>query len=95
LRQFNFQIGDSEGFVNQPLSIKGIVLSMLLIEKDDHIKMSIRSQGNFDVNELARKHFFGGGHVNASGGKMLCKFEDCGSEIEKILENYEKELSDI
>ena len=95
LRQFDFQIGDSEGFVNQPLSIKGIVLSMLLIEKDDHVKMSIRSKGSFDVNELARKHFNGGGHVNASGGKMLCKFEDCGSELEKILENYEEELSDI
>ncbi|MDR1983302.1 MAG: bifunctional oligoribonuclease/PAP phosphatase NrnA [Prevotellaceae bacterium] len=92
LKNFNFRIGDTEGFVNYPLSIKGIILSLLLVEKDDHIKMSIRSQGNFDVNELARKHFHGGGHLNAAGGKMPCKYEDCAEELEKIIKNYEEKL---
>jgi phosphoesterase RecJ-like protein len=92
LKKFNFQIGDTEGFVNCPLSIKGIVLSLLLVEKDDHIKMSLRSQGNFDVNEMARKHFYGGGHFNASGGKMLCKYEYCETELEKIIKDYEEKL---
>ncbi|MDR2064608.1 MAG: bifunctional oligoribonuclease/PAP phosphatase NrnA [Prevotellaceae bacterium] len=92
LKKFDFQIGDTEGFVNYPLSIKGIVLSLLLVEKDDHIKMSLRSQGNFDVNEMARKHFHGGGHFNASGGKMLCKYEYCEPELEKIIKDYEKKL---
>ncbi|MDR0754386.1 MAG: DHH family phosphoesterase [Prevotellaceae bacterium] len=92
LKKFNFQAGDTEGFVNYPLSIKGIVLSLLLVEKDDHIKMSIRSQGNFDVNEMAHKHFHGGGHFNAAGGKMLCKYEYCETELEQIIKNYEKEL---
>ncbi|MDR2652505.1 MAG: DHH family phosphoesterase [Prevotellaceae bacterium] len=92
LNNFNFRIGDTEGFVNYPLSIKGIILSLLLIEKDDHIKLSIRSQGNFDVNEMARKHFHGGGHLNASGGKMLCKYEHCNTELEKIIKDYEEKL---
>ncbi|MDR3286142.1 MAG: bifunctional oligoribonuclease/PAP phosphatase NrnA [Prevotellaceae bacterium] len=92
LKQFDFKIGDSEGFVNYPLSIKGVVLSLLLVEKEDHLKMSLRSQGNFDVNKLARKYFNGGGHKNAAGGKMFCKPEECGNEIEKILEKYEKSL---
>jgi phosphoesterase RecJ-like protein len=95
LKQFHFKIGDTEGFVNYPLSIKGIVLSLLLIEKDEHIKMSLRSQGDFDVNEMARTHFYGGGHLNASGGKMLCKYEDCAVEIEKIIKTYEKKLCKI
>ncbi|MDR2127182.1 MAG: DHH family phosphoesterase [Prevotellaceae bacterium] len=92
LKRFNFQIGDTEGFVNYPLSIKGIVLSLLLVEKDDHIKMSIRSQGNFDVNEMARRHFYGGGHFNAAGGKMLCKYKDCEDELKKIIKDYEEKL---
>ncbi|MDR1198381.1 MAG: DHH family phosphoesterase [Prevotellaceae bacterium] len=94
LNKFDFQIGDTEGFVNYPLSIKGIVLSLLLVEKDDHIKLSIRSQGNFNVNEMARKHFHGGGHLNAAGGKMLCKYENCKTELEKIIKDYEKKLHD-
>jgi phosphoesterase RecJ-like protein len=92
LKQFNFQIGDTESFVNYPMTIKGIVLSILLIERDDFLKMSIRSQGNFDVNEFARKHFNGGGHFNAAGGKMLSKYEDCHIELEKIIKSYEKDL---
>ena len=95
LHQFNFQIGDTESFVNYPLSIKGIVLSVLLIEKDGFMKMSLRSQGNFDVNEFARKYFHGGGHFNAAGGKMFCKYDDCPTELEKIIKLYEKDLCNI
>jgi len=92
LKQFNFQIGDAEGFVNHPLSIKGIVLSVFGIEKDAFIKLSFRSQGNFDVNEFARKHFHGAGHFNAAGGKMLCKYDDCAEELEKTIKLYENDL---
>ena len=95
LKQFNYQMGDTENFVNYPLSIKGIVLSVFLIEKDNFIKMSLRSQGNFDVNELARKHFHGGGHLNAAGGKMYCKYENCAEEFEKIIKSYEKDLYNV
>lgn len=61
--------GDTEGFVNMPLSINGIIFSALFIEKDGFIKLSFRSKGNFPVNEFASEYFSGGGHLNASGGE--------------------------
>lgn len=66
----HFKKGDSEGFVNYGLSIKGIKLSVILIENKDEkiIKMSFRSKGNFPTNLFAEKFFNGGGHTNASGG---------------------------
>jgi len=71
LNTFNFQKGDTEGVVNYPLTIKGIVFSVIFIENyhEQIIKMSFRSQGNFDVNSFAQKYFNGGGHINAAGGR--------------------------
>ena len=65
-----FKKGDSEGFVNYGLSVKGIKLSIILIENKDEkiIKMSFRSKGNFPANLFAEKFFNGGGHTNAAGG---------------------------
>jgi bifunctional oligoribonuclease and PAP phosphatase NrnA len=68
LEQFNVQSGDTEGFVNFGLSIKGIKLSALIIDRTKLIKMSFRSKGDFPCNELAGEYFHGGGHLNASGG---------------------------
>ena len=64
----NFKKGDTEGFVNFPLSIKNIVFSTFFIEYEDGIKISFRSQGDFDVNLFAKSYFNGGGHKNAAGG---------------------------
>ena len=64
----NYKKGDTEGFVNIPLSIKNIHVSVLFIEFKDGIKISFRSQGSFDVNVFAKKYFNGGGHKNAAGG---------------------------
>lgn len=71
LNEFDFQKGDTEGIVNYPLTIKGIDFSVIFIENTTEgiIKMSLRSQGNFDVNLFARNYFNGGGHKNASGGR--------------------------
>jgi len=71
LNKFNFQKGDTEGIVNYPLTIKGIVFSVIFIENyhEQIIKMSFRSQGDFDVNTFAQKYFNGGGHKNAAGGR--------------------------
>lgn len=68
LKKYNYRKGDTEGFVNLPLSISGIDISALFIEKDGYIKLSFRSKGSFSVNEFAEKYFGGGGHRNASGG---------------------------
>ncbi len=71
LQQFNYQEGDTEGVVNYALSIKNIDLAALFTEKEDHVKASFRSIGDVDVNQLARKHYAGGGHKNAAGGKSF------------------------
>ncbi|WP_309613330.1 bifunctional oligoribonuclease/PAP phosphatase NrnA [Flavobacterium sp.] len=90
LDEFHYQKGDTEGVVNYGLSIKGIHFSAIFIEHKDEniIKISFRSQGNFDVNQFAREHFNGGGHINAAGGKSnesmkatTNKFEDLISKI--------------
>jgi len=69
LKEYNHVKGDTEGFVNMPLSIKGINFSALFIEKDNFIKLSFRSKGQFPSNEFASLYFSGGGHLNASGGE--------------------------
>jgi phosphoesterase RecJ-like protein len=76
LREYNHVKGDTEGFVNIPLSIKGISLSVLFIEKDGFIKLSFRSKGSFPTNEFASQYFSGGGHLNASGGEYKDSLEN-------------------
>jgi len=78
---FNFKQGDSEGFVNYPLYIEGVNLSAMFIQTNECIKISLRSKGDIDVNNLARKYFNGGGHKNASGGK-------CFEGMEKAIETF-------
>ncbi len=90
LNTFNFVKGDTEGIVNYGLSIKDIVFSAIFIEnrEENIIKISFRSQGDFDVNQFARDHFNGGGHRNAAGGKSelsmgetVTKFEDLVTKL--------------
>jgi phosphoesterase RecJ-like protein len=69
LDRFSYRKGDTEGLVNYPFSIKGIVFSVLFTEMDGKIKISFRSKGKFDVNAFARRYLNGGGHINAAGGK--------------------------
>jgi bifunctional oligoribonuclease and PAP phosphatase NrnA len=93
LLRYHFQTGDSEGFVNYPLSIRDIRLSALFMEKDDHIKISFRSKGDFSVNDFSRKYFNGGGHVNASGGESFSSLEETVSRFKAILPAYHDQLS--
>ena len=93
LQRFNFQRGDTEGLVNFPLSIKSVVMSILITEKDKKIKMSFRSKGDFKVNEIAAKYFNGGGHLNAAGGLSDYNLEQTVKKLEEIMPNYEKDLN--
>lgn len=68
LIKFNIRTGDTEGLVNYPLSIQGIKLAAIIIDRGEERKSSFRSKGGFDVNSFARKYFNGGGHFNAAGG---------------------------
>ncbi|MET0300658.1 MAG: DHH family phosphoesterase, partial [Flavitalea sp.] len=69
LLRYEIKTGDTEGLVNYPLSIMGIKMAALVIDRDEERKWSFRSKGEFDVNTFARKYFEGGGHYNASGGR--------------------------
>lgn len=93
-RKYHFQAGDSEGFVNLPLSIKGIRFTAFFIQKKDHIKMSFRSKGEFDVNAYAEKHFQGGGHRNASGGESRESMEKTIARFKLTLIDHMESLAD-
>lgn len=69
LLKYEIKTGDTEGLVNYPLSIQGIRMAALVIDRDEERKWSFRSKGDFDVNTFARKYFEGGGHYNAAGGR--------------------------
>ncbi len=75
LVRFQIKTGDTEGLVNYPLSIQGIKLAALIIDRDEEIKCSFRSKGGFDVNTFARRYFEGGGHFNAAGGRSSDSLE--------------------
>ena len=89
----NYQKGDTEGFVNIPLGLNKIIFSAFFIEFKDGIKMSFRSQGSFDVNKFAKKHFNGGGHKNAAGGIVFNKdMEDIIDFFSTIIKQYTSDL---
>ena len=88
LKEFGFQKGDTEGFVNYGLSIMGTQVSAFFMEDlyEDFIKISFRSKEDVDVNQFSRKYFNGGGHINAAGGKYFKSIEDT---IEDFMEKIE------
>lgn len=90
-----FKKGDTEGFVNYALSLKGIKFAVIFIEHQAEkiIKISFRSIGDFDVNSFARTHYNGGGHNNAAGGKSDLDLESTLAQFENILNNYKDQLS--
>jgi bifunctional oligoribonuclease and PAP phosphatase NrnA len=81
LLRYQVKTGDTEGLVNFPLSIQGIKLAGLVIDRDEERKWSFRSKGGFDTNTFARKYFNGGGHFNASGGRS---FDTLETTVEKF-----------
>ncbi len=93
LNKYNSKTGDTEGLVNYALSIEGITLAALFKETEDGVKVSLRSIGEFPANELASKHFNGGGHRNASGGKLSSKsLSEVINLFEGILGDYQGAL---
>ncbi len=93
LKRFKNKMGDTEGFVNLPLAIKGIVFSVLFVEHDSFVKVSLRSRGTFPVNEVSQKHFNGGGHTNAAGGKAFMSLSQAENYFEDMLKSYSSQLN--
>lgn len=92
LKNYGAQTGDTEGLVNYGLSIKGVTMSVLMYDRKEEIKLSFRSLGDFSVNELARKHFEGGGHRNASGGSSKLSLDDTLKKLLAVLPEYQSRL---
>ena len=91
----NFRKGDTEGFVNYGLSIKGVIFAAIFIEhkQEGIIKISLRSEGDFSVNEFSRENFEGGGHTNAAGGKSDLSLNDTVEKFISILPRYKHTLN--
>ncbi|WP_164111336.1 MULTISPECIES: DHH family phosphoesterase [Sphingobacterium] len=93
LAQFDITTGDTEGLVNYALSIKGIRLAALIIDRTELIKLSLRSIGEIPCNEICRKYFNGGGHLNASGGSSSESLADVVNKFTSILPEYKDILT--
>ena len=91
----NFRKGDTEGFVNYGLSIKGVIFAAIFIEhkQEGIIKISLRSEGDFSVNEFSRENFEGGGHTNAAGGKSDLSLNETVEKFISILSRYKNTLN--
>lgn len=95
MSRFHFIKGDLEGLVNVPLRIKGVRLSIALREDTDHsdlVLVSLRSVGDFPCNRMAAEFFNGGGHLNASGGKLHCSLPEAEKVARQAIAAYEQML---
>ncbi len=93
LKQFNIVTGDTEGIVNYALSIHGIKLAVLIIDRGELRKLSFRSKAEFPANEIAKKYFEGGGHRNAAGGASKDNLNDTLQKLLKVLPEYKYQLT--
>ena len=90
MARFNYIRGDAEGFVNLPLQVRGTRLSISLREdtETDIIRVSLRSVDDFPCNRMAAEFFNGGGHLNASGGRLPWPLEEAVRTVEQAVEAY-------
>lgn len=93
LIKYDIKTGDTEGLVNFPLSIEGIKLAAIVIDRGEERKWSFRSKGSFDVNQFARKYFNGGGHQNAAGGGSKEDLATTVLHFKKAMEENKDQLS--
>lgn len=90
---FDIQRGDTEGIVNQLLKIKTVKMAAFITEQPTIVKISLRSKGDFSVQQIAQKHFKGGGHKNAAGGASFQGLKATVRRFKELLPNYKAELT--
>lgn len=94
-RRFKVKNGDTEGIVNMPLTMLGTTLSVFINEDTEHpgtMKLSLRSIGDFPCDQMASRFFGGGGHKNASGGKLQCSMQEAIEKVREAIEYYAEML---
>lgn len=85
---FDIVRGDTEGIVNYLLMIKKVKMAALILEQPTIIKISLRSKDDVSVQEIARNHFNGGGHKNASGGGVYASLNDVMNRLRTVIPQY-------
>lgn len=90
---FEIQRGDTEGIVNYLLKIKNVKMAAFITEQPTIVKISLRSKGDFSVQEIAKKHFKGGGHKNAAGGASFQNLRATVKKFKTLLPEYKEQLS--
>lgn len=86
--RYSFRDGDSEGFVNIPLTIEDVDVSGFFSESDGFVKVSLRSKNQFSANRFANQYFNGGGHEKAAGGRLFIPIEEVPEYFQKSLEQF-------
>lgn len=92
LQNYSFEKGDTEGFVNYPLSIHGIIFTGFFVQFEDRVKISFRSQKEFRANRFSNLHFDGGGHINAAGGVFYGSVDEAIAKFKEVLPCFKDEL---
>ncbi len=69
LKRFGVKEEDANSMVDIARSIRGVEIAFSLKEKENGVKISLRSEQEADVSKIARQ-FGGGGHVKAAGITM-------------------------
>jgi phosphoesterase RecJ-like protein len=91
--KFDIQRGDTEGIVNYLLKLKVVKVAALITEQPTIVKLSLRSKGDISVQEIAKKHFRGGGHKNASGGSSFATLKGTINKLKQVLPQYKEMIS--
>ena len=89
-KKYHLQTGDTEGLVNQALSVQGIVLAASIKEKKDAVRLSLRSSGEVPVNLWVQEYFSGGGHKNSAGGVSYLTLEATIAKFENLVKSKSK-----
>jgi phosphoesterase RecJ-like protein len=92
LEKYDVNTGDTEGIVNYALSITSIRLAAFIVQRNDKVKLSLRSKGEFPANEICKLYFSGGGHRNAAGGQSSDSLPEVINQFKLILPKYKKLL---
>lgn len=95
LEQYKTQLGDTEGLVDYAMSVKDTVVAGIFIEKNDCVKVSLRSAGGFAVNTIARQYFNGGGHLNSAAGMVAIPIEQAEKTFLQVLDQHKEELQNL
>lgn len=93
LNRFEYKKGDTEGLVNKPLAIPGIIYSCYMRQEKDYIKVSMRSVADFPVNTLCSEFYNGGGHLNAAGGEFYGTIDEATRIFRENIENNSRLIS--